>query len=76
MNSKKLMKIADLAKILHEKGKAKTLRSGRTGLYNKIRYGLGHEIKDGKIYSCLAWLKEYDESCRHGRPPKNREINA
>lgn len=63
MDKKKMMKIPEIAELI---GKS------RSGVYNKLRYGLSHEVKDGTIYTCLEWLEEYDAKCRRGRRAKKR----
>ena len=64
IDKKELRTIPEIAKII---GKT------RAGIYNKLRYGLSHEIKDGNIYTSLEWLEKYDSKSRRGRRAKERK---
>lgn len=68
-----LKTIPELAKIMVESGRAANERSARTNLYNKLRYGMEHEIIDRTIYTSLEKLDKYDKSKKKGRPTKIRK---
>jgi hypothetical protein len=68
-----LMRVKELAKVLVKKGKSKNINAARINIYNKIRYGLEHEIIDGYVYTSFEKIEKYDKSTKKGRPVKVRK---